>query len=127
LPDFRAKIASGRLLDAICRRRIVHRWRSSIDDVLLCGLGNPTTLPARQTHVGLSVVGPSGDQLRGRHSGDGEVQLVLHDLEKGHRVFPCGVGAVVRLGREAGVATPLNRFIYSCLLPQERRSRAGGS
>src|SRR5207244_7667392 len=32
-------------------------------------------------------------------------------------------GAVVRLGREAGVVTPLNEFIYHSLLPQERQAR----
>jgi len=32
-------------------------------------------------------------------------------------------GAVVRLGREAGVATPLHTFIYHSLLPLERRAR----
>jgi len=32
-------------------------------------------------------------------------------------------GAVVRLGREAGVATPLNEVIYYSLLPQERQAR----
>ncbi|MDX1686798.1 MAG: 2-dehydropantoate 2-reductase [Candidatus Promineifilaceae bacterium] len=32
-------------------------------------------------------------------------------------------GAVVRLGAEAGVETPLHRFIYSALLPLELRSR----
>jgi 2-dehydropantoate 2-reductase len=32
-------------------------------------------------------------------------------------------GAVGRLGREAGVATPLNEFIYHSLLPQERQAR----
>jgi 2-dehydropantoate 2-reductase len=32
-------------------------------------------------------------------------------------------GAVVRLGAEAGVETPLNRFIYFSLLPQERKAR----
>ena len=32
-------------------------------------------------------------------------------------------GAVVRLGREAGVATPLNEFIYYSLLPQEMKAR----
>jgi 2-dehydropantoate 2-reductase len=32
-------------------------------------------------------------------------------------------GAVVRLGREVGVATPLNEFIYHSLLPQERQAR----
>jgi 2-dehydropantoate 2-reductase len=32
-------------------------------------------------------------------------------------------GAVVRLGREAGVPTPANAFIYRSLLPLERRAR----
>jgi 2-dehydropantoate 2-reductase len=32
-------------------------------------------------------------------------------------------GAVVRLGAEAGVETPLNHFIYHSLLPQERKAR----
>lgn len=32
-------------------------------------------------------------------------------------------GAVVRLGREANVATPTHGHIYACLLPQELRAR----
>jgi 2-dehydropantoate 2-reductase len=32
-------------------------------------------------------------------------------------------GAVVRLGAEAGVPTPVHRFLYAALLPQERASR----
>lgn len=32
-------------------------------------------------------------------------------------------GTIVRLGLEAGVATPLHTFIYQSLLPQERRAR----
>lgn len=32
-------------------------------------------------------------------------------------------GAVARLGQEVGVATPLNRFIYSSLLPRELRAQ----
>jgi 2-dehydropantoate 2-reductase len=32
-------------------------------------------------------------------------------------------GAVVRLGRESGVETPANRFIYDTLLPQEIKAR----
>ncbi len=32
-------------------------------------------------------------------------------------------GAVLRLGQEAGVDTPVNRFIYSSLLPMELRAR----
>jgi 2-dehydropantoate 2-reductase len=34
-------------------------------------------------------------------------------------------GAVVRLGREVGVVTPLNAFIYHSLLPLELHARAG--
>ena len=36
-------------------------------------------------------------------------------------------GAVVRLGREAGVDTPLHEFIYHSLLPLELRARARSS
>jgi 2-dehydropantoate 2-reductase len=32
-------------------------------------------------------------------------------------------GAVVRMGQESGTPTPVNDFIYSSLLPQERRAR----
>jgi 2-dehydropantoate 2-reductase len=32
-------------------------------------------------------------------------------------------GAVVRLGQEVGVATPLHAFIYHSLLPLELRAR----
>jgi len=32
-------------------------------------------------------------------------------------------GAVVRLGQQAGVETPVNNFIYSCLLPMEMRAQ----
>lgn len=32
-------------------------------------------------------------------------------------------GAVVRLGREVGVPTPVNTFIYYSLLPQEMKAR----
>ena len=32
-------------------------------------------------------------------------------------------GAVVRLGRDVDVATPLHEFIYHCLLPQEMHAR----
>ncbi len=32
-------------------------------------------------------------------------------------------GAVVRIGWEAGVATPVHRFIYNALLPMETLAR----
>jgi 2-dehydropantoate 2-reductase len=36
------------------------------------------------------------------------------------------VGAVVRLGREAGVPTPVHQTLYAGLLPRERRARGEG-
>jgi 2-dehydropantoate 2-reductase len=33
-------------------------------------------------------------------------------------------GTVVRLGEQYGVATPVNRFIYGCILPMENRARS---
>lgn len=33
-------------------------------------------------------------------------------------------GTVVRLGEKSGVPTPVNRFIYSCILPMEKRARS---
>jgi 2-dehydropantoate 2-reductase len=36
-------------------------------------------------------------------------------------------GAIVRLGREAGVATPVCETLYSLLVPQERRARGDAS
>lgn len=32
-------------------------------------------------------------------------------------------GAVVRLGKKLGIATPVHEFIYSCLLPMELEAR----
>ncbi|NOR29200.1 MAG: 2-dehydropantoate 2-reductase [Lutibacter sp.] len=32
-------------------------------------------------------------------------------------------GTIVKLGKELGIATPVNAFIYNCLLPQERKAR----
>lgn len=37
------------------------------------------------------------------------------------------VGVVVRLGTEAGVDTPVHRFLYAVLLPGERRARGQGA
>jgi 2-dehydropantoate 2-reductase len=34
-------------------------------------------------------------------------------------------GAVVRLGKQAGVATPVNEFLHAALLPQEQKARRG--
>ena len=43
---------------------------------------------------------------------------MLHDLTSGHRLeAPWLCGAIVRLGRDAGVPTPVNATVYTALLP----------
>ena len=47
------------------------------------------------------------------------------DLMQGKRSeLEAQLGAIVRLGREHGIATPVNAMLYHCLLPQERRNAA---
>ena len=49
----------------------------------------------------------------------------LDELDSEQRVeVEAQNGVVVRLGAAAGVATPVNGFIYASLLPQERQARA---
>jgi 2-dehydropantoate 2-reductase len=46
------------------------------------------------------------------------------DIQEGHpSELEAQIGAVVRLGAEAGVATPVNDFIYGVLLPREKKAR----
>jgi 2-dehydropantoate 2-reductase len=48
----------------------------------------------------------------------GMVASMLHDLEAGNRLeAPWLCGAVVRLGRELGLPTPVNHTIYAALRP----------
>ena len=46
------------------------------------------------------------------------------DIMKGHRSeLESQTGAVVRMGQEMGVETPINAFIYHSLLPQELKAQ----
>jgi 2-dehydropantoate 2-reductase len=78
-------------------------------------------------------------RARGVHPPEGildQVQGLIDALPPGHMAsmheelvggrpseLEYWTGAVVRLGREAGVATPLNEFIYHSLRPQEMQVR----
>jgi len=54
---------------------------------------------------------------------DGTASMQRDILEGRPSELEYQTGAVVRLGRDAGVAVPVNLFIYRCLLPGERRAR----
>lgn len=55
--------------------------------------------------------------------GDGTASMQRDVMEGRPSELDSQSGAVARLGQEAGVETPLHRFIYHSLLPLERRAR----
>jgi 2-dehydropantoate 2-reductase len=58
----------------------------------------------------------------------GSTTSLQRDISAGrHSELDAWNGAVVRLGKEAGVETQLNEFIYHSLLPQELRARGDNS
>jgi len=58
----------------------------------------------------------------------GASSSLQRDFESGRRTeLDAQVGAVVRLGAGARVATPVHRLLYDCLLPQELRARAAAA
>lgn len=55
---------------------------------------------------------------------DGSTASMQRDVMEGRpSELEYQTGTIVRLGRAAGVPTPVNDFLYAALLPQERRAR----
>ncbi len=55
---------------------------------------------------------------------EGGESSMQRDIQEGRpSELEAQTGAAVRLGRESGVSTPVNAFIYSSLLPMEMRAR----
>jgi 2-dehydropantoate 2-reductase len=54
---------------------------------------------------------------------DGTASMQRDIMSRSPSELDAQTGAVVRLGSEAGVDTPINALIYACLLPQELRAR----
>lgn len=54
---------------------------------------------------------------------DGTASMQRDIMEGKPSELEAQTGAVVRLGVKAGVPTPVNRFLYAALLPQERAAR----
>ncbi len=72
-------------------------------------------LPESAVAIGMTAID------RQPEGGEASMQ---RDIQEGHpSELESQNGAVVRLGREAGVPTPTHDFIYGSLLPQELRAR----
>ena len=90
----------------------------AFEEVRSVGIGRGVALPDDLLPRFLAVV----DALP-----EGEVTSMQRDVLAGRpSELEAQVGAVVRLGREAGVPTPVHETLYAALLPQERRARGVG-
>ena len=89
--------------------------QDSIHEVVAVAAANGVTLPPE----GVDVIHRGIDMMPANHMTSMQEEIMAckpSELEYWN-------GAVVRLGKKAGVATPLNEVIYYSLLPQEKRAR----
>lgn len=88
----------------------------SMQEIRGVAAGRGVNLPADIVTTALSFIGglpPEG------------LTSLQRDIADGRRSeLEALTGVVVRLGREAGVETPINDFVYGSLLPQEREAQA---
>jgi 2-dehydropantoate 2-reductase len=90
-------------------------WTQAMEEILAVARARGIALPDSAIAETLAFV----DTL----SPDGTTSLQRDIAEGKPSELEAWNGAVVRLGREAGVPTPLHAFLYESLLPQERRAR----
>jgi 2-dehydropantoate 2-reductase len=88
---------------------------AAIDEVIAVGRAKGINLPADIMESTLKLI---------RSFPAGSKSSMLEDIERGRRLeLPWLSGAVVRLGREAGVPTPIHQFITTILTPLVDGSR----
>jgi len=113
-------------MTAITRVPLGEVWDHSESREMLRGLMEETALVGRARGIRLDDVAERqmalvGDLVRG--AGYHTRTSLYHDLVAGRRTELDGLcGAVVRMGREAGVPTPLSLAVVAGLRPQERRA-----
>lgn len=103
-------------LHTVCRQPEAHQ--------LLKGAIAEIEAVARAQGVALPPTAAADTLARLENLGPGLVASMQRDLMNGRpSELEAQTGAVVRLGQAAGVATPVNSFIYASLLLQERKAR----
>ena len=92
-----------------------HLLRQAMEEVVAIGQARGIALPAAAVGETLAFI----DNLAPETTAS-----MQRDVIAGHpSELEAQNGAVVRLGEEAGIATPVNAFIYHSLLPLELRAR----
>jgi 2-dehydropantoate 2-reductase len=88
---------------------------AAMNEVLALARANGAELPADETERAMKFV----DSLPAEAT-----STMMRDFRDGKRTeLDTLSGAIARLGRRVGVATPVNDFIYAALLPQEMAAR----
>jgi 2-dehydropantoate 2-reductase len=83
-----------------------------------------TLMVARARGIALAEDSPAKTMVALDSIAPGIIASLQRDIEAGRpSELDALTGALVRLGAEVGVATPLHAFIYHTLLPQELRAR----
>lgn len=86
--------------------------------------GEETLIVARARGIDLAEDSPARMMAALDSIAPGIIASLQRDIEAGRpSELDALTGALVRLGAEVGVETPLHAFIYHTLLPQERRAR----
>jgi 2-dehydropantoate 2-reductase len=86
--------------------------------------GVETLMVARARGIALAEDSPTRMMAALDTIAPGIIASLQRDIEAGRpSELDALIGALVRLGAEVGVATPLHAFIYNTLLPQELRAR----
>jgi 2-dehydropantoate 2-reductase len=87
-----------------------------MNEVLALAQANGASLPSDETERAMKFV----DSLPADAT-----STMMRDFRDGKRTeLETLSGAITRLGRRAGIATPVNDFIYGALLPQELAARS---
>jgi 2-dehydropantoate 2-reductase len=117
-----------------CLAGIIAATRSSVGEVLACAESRALYLSALREVV--AVAEAEGVALpptimettlaRAEGSDPATKFSLLRDMEAGRRTeLDALIGAIVRRGRERGVATPAHEFLYATLAPAHRRGASG--
>lgn len=93
-------------------RRLIH---AMLEEIRAVGLAHGIALPRETIHETMTFL----DRL----PAEGTTSMQRDIAEGRPSELEYQNGAVVWLGQQTSVATPINDFVYSCLLPLERRAR----
>jgi 2-dehydropantoate 2-reductase len=117
-------IAGWGAVGAVTRAPVgVLRSRPETREMMRCAIAEIYAVAvARGVALDSSIVEKTMKGIDGL-SEDGTASMQRDIMDRRPSELEMQTGAVLRLGRQAGIDTPVNRFLYASLLPMELRAR----